>query len=358
MLGLAWGHARRVSWLVACTLALGLSLAAGPCRAELPPSAPTSVEPSAEAREQFNVGVSLLQDPDGANYEEAFKAFLRAYTATPSWKILGNLGLSALKIERFVDGIEAYERYLAQAGDQLDASELEQVKRDLNVMKATSGTLVLTVSGASTASVEDTRTRSVGGPVVNIYAVPASGNVTLRLAGGHHTLRASGAGKSGALELEVKPGENLQRSISLSESSGAATPATGTPVTAAAAPPARSSSLRTAGLVIGAVGVAALVGGGVTFLIGSGKKSDLESRCPNSRCEYSTPQEQQSFASDRDSLKTMGTLTTAFLIGGGVLTATGATLFVLGGSSSKEGQVAATPNIGPGLLGLSARGTF
>src|SRR5258706_16405608 len=105
MLGFARGSGLRASWLSACLFAVGLSLAASPCRAELPPSAPTNVEPSPEAREQFNVGVSLLQDPDGANYEEAFKAFLRAYTATPSWKILGNLGLSALKIERFVDGI-------------------------------------------------------------------------------------------------------------------------------------------------------------------------------------------------------------------------------------------------------------
>jgi hypothetical protein len=321
----------------------------------LPPAAAANVEPSPEAREQFNVGVSLLQDPDGANYEEAFKAFMRAYTATPSWKILGNLGLSALKIERYNDGIEAYERYLAQAADQLDPAELEQVKRDLNVMKATSGTLVLTVEGATGVTVEDTRTRSVGGPVVNLYSVPASGSITLRLAGGHHTLRASSDGKSGALELDIKSGETLQKTLSLSATAAPAPVAA--PAEKSSPPPPRSSGLRTAGLVIGGVGVAALIGGGVTGFLGLGQQGDLQDRCPDNRCEYGSAQERESFESDRDSLKTMGTLTTVFLIGGGVLTATGATLFVLGGSSSKE-RVSTTAFVAPGALGVSARGSF
>jgi hypothetical protein len=110
--------------------------------------------------------------------------------------------------------------------------------------------------------------------------------------------------------------------------------------------------------VIGAVGVAGLIGGGITAILGSSAKSDLESRCPGNRCEYDSEQQKQSFESDRDSLKTMGTFTTAFLIGGGVLAAGGATLFVIGGSSSEEPQVAAAPCFAPGLMGLSARGTF
>jgi hypothetical protein len=258
------------------------------------------------------------------------------------------------KIERFVDGIEAYERYLAQAGDQLDATEREQVRRDLEVMKATSGTVVLTV--AAGATVEDTRMRSVGGPVVNSYTVPDSGTVTLRLAGGQHTLRASAAGKSGVLELNLRPGESVEHTITLRDSAAAPPAATSTPA-AAAPPPARSSGLRTAGLVIGGVGVAALIGGGVTALLGSSAQSDLESRCPGNRCEYDSPDEMASFESDRDSLKTMGTMTTVLFIGGGVLAATGATLFVVGGSA-KEPQVAASASFAPGVVGLSARGRF
>lgn len=334
----------------------GLLLTTNPCQAQLPPSAPANVEPSPEARQQFEIGVSLLQDPDGARYEEAFKAFSRAYNATPSWKILGNLGLSAYKIERFVDGIEAYERYLAEAGDQLDPTEREQIRRDLDVMKATSGTVVLKV--ASGATVEDTRTRSVGGPVVNNYSVSGSGSVTLRLTAGHHTLRANAAGKSGVLDLDITPGEQVEHTIALSDRPApTAAPSTAGAPGATAPPPARSSGLRTAGLVIGGVGVAALVGGGVTAFLGSRAQSDLESRCPNKRCEYDSADQKASFESDRDSLKTMGTMTTVLLIGGGVLAATGATLFVVGGSS-KEPQVTASASFAPGMLGLNAQGRF
>ncbi len=350
--------------VAALTVASSLGLWSAPCRAELPPSPTTEVQVSPEARQQFQVGVSLLQDPDGARYEEAFKSFMQAYEISPSWKILGNLGLSALKIERYGDGIEAYERYLAQAASNIDPAERQQVERDLAVMKATSGKLVLTVTGASGVVVEDTRVRSVGGPVVNTYKVPDDGKLTLTLASGRHTLVAQGEGKRASLELDVKSGSQLQQSLSLEAASpAAAAPAAATAdasvpsSTPAPAVEESSSTLRTTGLVVGAVGVAALIGGGVTGILGLSKKSDLESRCPDNRCEYATTDEQSAFQSDKDSLSTLGTLTTAFLIGGGVLTATGATLYIVGGPSESE-KVSVSPLLGPGVAALSAQGSF
>jgi len=350
--------------LVAGSLALTSFSTSRHCRAELPPAAAANVEPSAEAREQFGIGVSLLQDPDGARYEEAFQAFLRAYTATPSWKILGNLGLSALKIERYTDGIEAYERYLAQAGEQLDPAERDQVKRDLSIMKATSGTVTLKVTGASSVVVEDTRVRSVGGPVANSYAVPASGVLTLQLAAGHHQLKASGEGKTATLELDVASGQKQAQSLDLAAAANGpapSAPSSGTPAPASAPasapPPSGSSGMRTAGLVIGGIGIAGLIGGGVMAVVGSSAKSDLEKRCPDKTCAYTSESERQSFESDRDALKTKGTITTALFIGGGVLAAGGAALFVLSGPS-KETRVSALPCLGPGLVGLSAQGAF
>ncbi len=52
-----------------------------------------------EARNHFNAGVNLIQDPDGPRYEEAYREFKAAYAAAPSWKILGNLGIAAMKLE-------------------------------------------------------------------------------------------------------------------------------------------------------------------------------------------------------------------------------------------------------------------
>jgi hypothetical protein len=339
-----------------------------PCRAELPPSPTSEVQPSNEARQQFQVGVSLLQDPDGARYEEAFKAFLQAYELSPSWKILGNLGLSAMKIERYTDGIEAYQRYLAQAGNNIDANERKQVERDLAVMKATSGQLVLTVTGASDVTVEDTRMRSVGGPIVNTYEVPEGGKLTLFLTSGRHLLRAEGNGRSATLDFEVKSASKPEKSLDLAGEPG--TVASPSEVAPSGAAPAGSSSssasvdsssddssLRTVGLIVGGVGVAALIGGGVTGFIGLGKQGDLEDRCPDNRCEYTSSGQKSELESDKSSLKTLGTLTTAFLIGGGVLTATGVTLYIVGDPSQNE-RVSLSPIVGPGVAALSAQGAF
>ena len=63
---------------------------------------------SQEAREHFTAGVNLLQDPAGARIEEAYREFKTAYAASPSYKILRNLGLCAMRLERDQEAIEAY----------------------------------------------------------------------------------------------------------------------------------------------------------------------------------------------------------------------------------------------------------
>jgi hypothetical protein len=116
--------------------------------------------------------------------------------------------------------------------------------------------------------------------------------------------------------------------------------------------------LRTTGLIVGGVGVAALIGGGVTGFLGMSKQSDLDDRCPNEQCHFTSDAEKASLESDQDSLDTLATLTTALLVGGGVLTATGVTLYIVGGPSSETEKVSVAPTFGPGVAGLSAQGTF
>src|SRR5579859_5544266 len=87
-----------------------------------------------EARTHFAAGVNLLRDPDGARYEEAYREFKAAYAASPSYKILGNLGLCAMKLERDGEAIDAYSNYLARASD-LDPSEAKQVTTDLQTLR-------------------------------------------------------------------------------------------------------------------------------------------------------------------------------------------------------------------------------
>ncbi len=118
-----------------------------------------------EARARIAAGVNLLKDPDGPRYEEAYREFRAAYAASPSYKILGNLGLCAMKLERDEEAIQAYEKYIAW-GKELDPSELAQVKTDLDTLKA--GVAYLTVtSDPPGAKIVDVRLPVRGERVMN-----------------------------------------------------------------------------------------------------------------------------------------------------------------------------------------------
>jgi hypothetical protein len=145
-----------------------------------------------EARTHFAAGVALLQDPKAPRYEEAYREFKTAYAASPSYKILGNLGLCAMKIERDAEAIRAYETYLKEAGPEVTAEQRAQVQRDLLTLKA--GVLEVTVSSDPPgATIVDSRTPVEGPDVRNSYGAvltPAS----LGLRHGHHIITARLAG--------------------------------------------------------------------------------------------------------------------------------------------------------------------
>ena len=107
--------ALRTSRSLTGAFALALLLGTGLARAGDPPV-------SQEARAHFRVGVSFLDDPDGARYGDAYREFRSAYALSRSWKILGNIGLTAMKIERDGEAVEAYRQYLVQGGDQIDGA--------------------------------------------------------------------------------------------------------------------------------------------------------------------------------------------------------------------------------------------
>ena len=77
--------------LVSASTILGAALT---CSA---PARAADVVITEEARTHFAAGVALLQDPKEPRYEEAYREFKAAYAAAPSYKILGNLGLCAMK---------------------------------------------------------------------------------------------------------------------------------------------------------------------------------------------------------------------------------------------------------------------
>src|SRR6187402_2729084 len=149
-----------------------LSIAGRPALAGPPspaPSAAPELQISEAARNHFNAGVNLLQDPDGARYEEAYVEFKTAYAASPSWKILGNLGIAAMKLERDGEAIEAFQKYLAGGQASLAPEEKEQFQRDLGTLQAGVVRLNIDVSQPGVI-LTDERMPVTGSVVRNTYS--------------------------------------------------------------------------------------------------------------------------------------------------------------------------------------------
>ncbi len=291
---------------------------------------------SDEAKKQFKSGISFLEDPDGARYEEAYAAFKAAYAASPSPKILGNLGLCAMKLEREGEAIDAYSRYLKEVSD-IPPQEREQISRDLSAMQTSVVRVAITVSPA-TATIIDTRKPVKGADVSNIYAVSA-GSVSLGVRPGRHllTVRAPGM-KDETWEIDAAAASKHERSFELKPPKVAST------ATATAAPPPPPRKAPPGSYVLMGIGGAMVVGGAVTGFMTLGKVKDLEKLCPDNQCPAGSD-----FEDKKSSAKTFRTLTDVLLISGGAMVAGGA-VWLISSSSGKSSTGAATPRATGGAM--------
>jgi hypothetical protein len=326
--------------------------------------APGDVPISDDAKARFSAGVKLLKDPDGARYDEALREFQAAYAASPSWKILGNLGLCAMKLERNGDALEAYTKYLAQGGANIDEAEKKQIQTDVELMNRGSSTVTFLLKGTTgEGQLQDSRVKADGRMALNMYPLPASKPVLLTMQAGHHVVIAKIAGQELKWEVDLVAGKSADHTFQV-EAKPATPPVasaapTATEVAPPPPPPAEPSGfrLRTAGYITGGVGVAALVGGVVAGAVGKSKLSTLEKDCPNNVCPAGKK-------SDADSIESLQTTANVLLIGGVVLAGAGVTLVLLDRPKAAPAAAIFSPTlrVGPapttGGGGLFASGTF
>src|SRR5688572_24477559 len=143
---------------------------------------------SENANRRFAQGVRYLTSQDPGRYEKAYREFKAAYADSPSWKILGNLGIVAHELERDGEAIDAFEAFLDRGGKELPADERKQFKEDLALVKAGYSTLTIETQ-PSGAWIIDERLPDTGEPIVNRYG-PTKGKLELRIRAGHHRIRA------------------------------------------------------------------------------------------------------------------------------------------------------------------------
>ena len=167
-----------------------------------------------EAREHFVAGVRMLKDPAGPRYEEAYQEFRVAYASSPSPRILGNMGLCAMKLERDEEAIGAYEKYLAGVAD-LDPGERQQIEGDLTVLKASLVRLTLLVD-TDGARVVDARTPVQGAPITNVYGPFPARQIQLGVHPGHHTITVKREGfEPSGWDVDALPAAQLSHGYAM-----------------------------------------------------------------------------------------------------------------------------------------------
>jgi hypothetical protein len=280
------------------------------------------------ARNHFRAGVALLEDPDGAKYEEAYSEFKAAYAASRSPKVLGNVGYCAMMLERDGEAIEAYSRYLAEV-DDVPKEEREQITRDLQTMR-TGVVRVILRADLPDATVVDQRVPVRGNTVTNVYKMDGqTGSFTVRA--GHHVIRLKMNGtESAPWDLEATPGGSFTHAFKLKPE----------PV------PVRSSSSGSAmpWILVGA-GSLMLAGSAATGLWAMARTNDLDRQCPNDVCPAGV-----GLDGERKDIRTLARITDGLLIGGGVTLLGGITWALLAGGSSKEKPPTNRASIRPDLV--------
>jgi hypothetical protein len=312
---------------------------------------------SEEARAHFKAGVNLLEDPDGARYEEAYREFKAAYQASPSWKILGNLGICAYRLERDGEALTAFEKYLQEGKKEIEAGERAQVERDAQTVRA--GLVRVSLSSDPPgAAVSDERIPISGNSIRNPYPALAA-PTELGVRAGRHRFVASLPGRPDSVwEVDLEPGQKVEHVFAFgapvtAPPANAPAPSPPPPSTGAQLDSSHGNSLRTWSYVSLGVGVVGL-GVGTAFALGAkGNYDDANEYCPESPCSLTRTQadDRNRLESDGDSKKTLSIV--GFALGGAGI-ATGVTLFLLSGRQ-KEAPATGTwvkPLIGVGSIGV------
>jgi hypothetical protein len=232
---------------------------------------------SEKARGSFNAGVSYMQDPDGAKYEDAYREFKAAYADSPSWKILGNLGIVAMKLERDGEAVDAFTRYLSEGGANLEAEERAQFQRDLNTLTAGIVTITITTNPPG-AQIIDERMPAQGQPIRNVYD-PTTQPLKLGIHAGRHRMTARLAGYADAVwEFDATSGGNLTHEFQLTAGGDAAAGGVGggSGSDAGGGPAGKTRPVPTSVYIGLAATGAFAIGFGVTGLLAKGKHGDFE----------------------------------------------------------------------------------
>jgi hypothetical protein len=314
------------------------------------------------AKRYFQNGVDLITAAQ-PNYQDAYYQFQLAYQeSSKSWKVLGNLGLCALKLERDQEAVAYYEQYLKKGGSEIAPEERAAIEQDLLLLKGNLATVRIT-SAVQDLKVIDRRAGSQA--PAQSYSLEG-GVLELKLRAGNHNLSATSGNKRLNWDAVLEPKSVTTHDFNFDEPSPPPAPAAAPVAVATTAAPApaladkpepRGADLRIPAYVALGVGAVGLGLGGYFAWQSADYQSQSEEvfKCnlPPDPC---TPDEQSLVLElDADSVSARTRSIVAFSVGGAAVITGVVLLMVNSSSSSSSATRSITPWVGLREAGLSGR---
>lgn len=323
---------RLAAWMIALAL-----LGAGA------PSLAQNAQGAAEAL--FKEAVVLAKKGD---FSKAIDKFQASYQMDPAPGTLLGLAMAEEKSGRVAAALAHYRDLLGIARKARDTQRVSAAEAGIRRVEPKIARIVLSADPPLPADAELT----LDGSSIPVAVIGSE----LPVDPGERSIRVTTKRGEFTTKVTLSPGATERIAIALKESApvapvvapSASAPRGDTPPPVVAESTSGGTGLRTAGLIVGGVGVVA-AGFGTWFWIKSGKTFDeVDSACPDHRCAS----DQQGKVDDGKQQESIGRIA---LIAGGVLAATGVTLFVVGAPGKKESPAPATARwmVGPGSVMVS-----
>lgn len=306
------------------------------------------------AESLFQQGKAELE---AGHYAVACPKLAESYRQDPA---TGTLLALAVCQDKSGKSATAWATYAEVAGRAKRNDRKQAARARMKALGPTLSHLTITVA-KSTAAVPGLVIKLDGDPVgQGAWGTPAPVDP------GKHVVVATAPGKkpwTGTVTVKANADNESLQVPALEDAAKAAAASTPPPAAGAAAPTPASapptkdhatssggSPLRTIGIVVGAAGVVTLGASGYFAL--HAKSLDSASK-KNNHCDANNTCDPTGLAKRHDAVSAAN-VATVTLVAGGVLTAAGVTLFILG----KPKSVEAAPAVGPHQAGLLVRGRF
>ena len=302
---------------------------------------------AAGAKKAFSKGSKLF---DKGDFPAAADAFREAYRLNPSWKLYYNIGQAEAAAKHYGLALEAFERYLAEGGDEVAPDRNDEVIAELKRLRELLGSAEIKAPEGALIIVDDFETGTA----------PLPGAIKL-VAGVDHVIRAE---KDGAVlesrTVRVSSGDSIVIELGLPKPVDGPAPAPAASAEQHAAPAqakGEGAPLKTWGWVTLGVGAAVAIAGGVVGGVALSLDKKLQDDCQDNVCD--TPAQHDDI-SKRDS---MGVASTVLIISGAAVAATGVVLLIVGYKKAETNdatgaEVSLVPAAGPGFAGAAFAGRF